>query len=94
VELVKSRAYDLVFMDHMMAGLDGLETARLIRAMDGERFRTVPIVAMTANVESGSSDFYLGGGMSDYLPKPIETHRLNSILLKWLPLDKIERRVQ
>jgi CheY-like chemotaxis protein len=92
VEKVRRKPYDIIFMDHMMAGMDGLEAAKNIRAMHGDRFKTVPIVAMTANAGTGSSEFYRAAGLSDYLPKPIETPRLSSILLKWLPWDKIERR--
>jgi signal transduction histidine kinase/CheY-like chemotaxis protein len=94
VEMVKERPYDLVFMDHLMAGMDGLEAARRIRALEGERFRTMPIVAMTANLDHDVAALYHEWGMSDYLAKPIETPRLTSILLKWLPWDKIERRPQ
>ena len=94
VEKVKERPYDLVFMDHMMAGMDGLEAAKAIRTLEGDRFRSMPIVAMTANADLGASDRYRAEGMSDYLSKPIETPRLNSILLKWLPWEKIERRPQ
>ena len=92
VERVKEGDYDLVFMDHMMSGMDGLEAARIIRALDGDRFRRLPIVAMTANAESGAAEKYRAEGLSDYLSKPIETPTLSSILLKWLPWDKIERR--
>ena len=92
VEKVKTRAYDLVFMDHMMGGMNGLEAAKLIRSIDDEFFKDIPIVAMTANSDMGASEYYQTEGLSDYLPKPIETPRLSSILLKWLPGDKIEPR--
>jgi signal transduction histidine kinase/CheY-like chemotaxis protein len=92
VERVKEGPYDLVFMDHMMAGMDGLEAAKIIRGLGGERFKAMPIVAMTANVSSGAQAMYQAEGMSDYLAKPIETPTLSSILLKWLPCEKIVPR--
>ena len=95
VELVKSREWDIVFMDHMMPGMDGAEAAALIRAWEteqssakGESQRPVSIIALTANAISGMREMFLEKGFNDYLSKPIEIAKLNEILGKWIPQEK------
>lgn len=86
--LVREHEYDIIFMDHMMPDMDGLEAAGYIRAMDGERFKTVPIVALTANAISGMKEMFLANGFNDYLAKPIETNKLYELLNRWIPKTK------
>ncbi|MDR2075567.1 MAG: response regulator [Desulfovibrio sp.] len=88
VDLVAATEYDLVFMDHMMPGMSGLEATARIRAMSGERFRTLPIVALTANALTGTRDMFLANGFNDYLAKPIELGRLNAVIARWIPSSK------
>jgi signal transduction histidine kinase len=90
IRAVQKKDYDLVFMDHMMPGMDGVEAARAIRSL-GEKYRRLPIVAMTANAVSGMREMFLSLGLDDYLTKPIETNTLNNILLRWIPLSKQEK---
>jgi CheY-like chemotaxis protein len=85
--MVQAKHYDLVFMDHMMPGMDGLETTRIIREL-GESFRDMPIVALSANAVTGAREAFLAAGMNDFLAKPIEAEQLNMMLLKWLPSNK------
>jgi signal transduction histidine kinase/CheY-like chemotaxis protein len=88
VDMVASTRYDLVFMDHMMPGMTGLEATALIRSMPEERFQTLPIVALTANALAGTRDIFLASGFSDYLAKPIELTRLNAVIGRWIPREK------
>jgi signal transduction histidine kinase/ActR/RegA family two-component response regulator/HPt (histidine-containing phosphotransfer) domain-containing protein len=88
IELVGERVYDLVFMDHMMPGMDGIETTAAIRNMPEERFKKLPIIALTANAISGMREMFLQSGFDDFLSKPIEPTKLASILQKWIPKDK------
>jgi CheY-like chemotaxis protein/nitrogen-specific signal transduction histidine kinase/HPt (histidine-containing phosphotransfer) domain-containing protein len=93
IKMVKAKAeqgcpYDLVFMDHMMPGMDGGEATKLIRAMGGE-YKAMPIVALSANAVTGALEIFLEAGMNDFISKPIESQKLNAILLKWLPPEKI-----
>jgi CheY-like chemotaxis protein/nitrogen-specific signal transduction histidine kinase len=88
VKLVQARSFDLVLMDHMMPEMDGIEATRLIRTLDGEIYRKLPIVALTANAVSGMKEMFLENGFSDFISKPIETTKLDSVLKKWLPADK------
>lgn len=85
IELVKTNRYDVILLDHMMPGLDGVETLRVLRNMDDNLFRGVPIIMMTANSISGARDDYLNLGFDDYLSKPIDAKRLEKLLLKFLP---------
>ncbi|MDR1534035.1 MAG: response regulator [Planctomycetota bacterium] len=88
VELVRRHSYDLVLMDHMMPEMDGVEAIRAIRAMGGKRFRTMPVVALTANAVTGMREMFLENGFNDFLSKPIETATLDAVLKKWIPEGK------
>jgi PAS domain S-box-containing protein len=90
VEKVKRADYDIVFMDHMMPGMDGLDTTRAIRDMGG-RFASITIVALSANALSGAREQFLRAGMNDFLAKPIILSELREILEKYLPGEKIVR---
>jgi len=93
IEAVKSTRYDLVFMDHMMPEMNGIETALHIRALGEEDpyYKDVPIVALTANAVSGTKEMFLENGFNDFLSKPIDTIKLNAILEKWIPKDKQQK---
>ena len=84
IEMVKEKDYDLVFMDHMMPELDGVDTTRLIRALDGDKYKNLVIVALTANAINDAREMFLREGMQDFLAKPIEPKNLDAIILKWL----------
>jgi HPt (histidine-containing phosphotransfer) domain-containing protein len=86
--MVQEKAYDLIFMDHMMPEMDGVETTFKIRSLAGEPFRKLPIIALTANAVSGMKEMFLANGFNDFLAKPIEKNKLEEILLRWLPREK------
>ena len=89
IEAVRSQRYDLIFMDHRMPDMDGIEATKHIRDMgaDDPYFKEVPIVALTANAITGTMEMFLKNDISDYLSKPIDTIKLNAILEKWIPED-------
>jgi len=82
IELVRNRNYDLVFMDHMMPEMDGVETAAAIRKIEG--YAHTPIIALTANALRGMREFYLENGFQDYLSKPVSPEALDELINKWL----------
>ncbi|MDR2500515.1 MAG: response regulator [Treponema sp.] len=95
ISLVKRREYDLIFMDHMMPEMDGIETVAAIREWEKERHAqkglkggTMPIIALTANAVSGMREMFLENGFNDYLAKPIEVIKLNEIMKRWIPQEK------
>jgi signal transduction histidine kinase/CheY-like chemotaxis protein len=92
VQMAQRKEYDIIFMDHMMPGMDGIEAAEKIRALGGWNER-VAIIALTANAIVGMVDTFLSHGMSDFISKPIEIEKLNRVLLKWIPAEKISRPV-
>jgi signal transduction histidine kinase/CheY-like chemotaxis protein len=84
--LVRAHSYDLVLMDHMMPGMDGIEATERIRKLPG--LRSLPIVMLTAGAVIGMREMFLSKGLDDYLSKPIELAKLNEIMEKWIPEDK------
>jgi signal transduction histidine kinase len=88
LELVKKNSYDIIFMDHMMPGMDGIETTRRLRALGGP-CAEVPVIALTANVINGAEAMFLENQFNGFLAKPIEFASLNACLRKWLPPEKI-----
>jgi CheY-like chemotaxis protein len=88
VRMAREVIYDMILMDHMMPGMDGVEATAAVRAMEGEYFRTVPIIALTANAVSGMREMFLENGFNDFLSKPIEISKLNEIMDRWVPKEK------
>ncbi len=77
--------YDIVFMDHMMPKMDGVEATAKIRAKGGDYFGKVPIVALTANTVNNARKMFLESGFNDFLAKPIDTGALDRVLRVFLP---------
>ena len=80
IQAVLSRDYDLVFMDHMMPEMDGVEALKHIRALPGDKFRYLPIVALTANTTAEARDMFMERGFDGFLSKPIETAKMHALL--------------
>ncbi|MDE5699405.1 MAG: response regulator, partial [Lachnospiraceae bacterium] len=79
-----------ILMDHMMPGLDGIETTRIIRRFHSE-YDAVPIIALTANVIGDVKTMFIKEGMNDFVAKPIEVRMLVNTIRKWLPKEKIRK---
>lgn len=88
-ELIKLNKYDIVFMDHMMPEIDGIEATKKIRNMQGEYFKQVPIIALTANAIMGVREKFLLSGFNDFLPKPVMIKMLENSLQNHLPPQMI-----
>jgi CheY-like chemotaxis protein/HPt (histidine-containing phosphotransfer) domain-containing protein len=87
IEAVKQKSYDIVFMDHMMPEMNGIEATAHIRGL-GPEYAKLPVVALTANAVTGTKEKFLQNGIDDFLSKPIDTVKLDAILEKWIPKEK------
>jgi CheY-like chemotaxis protein len=87
IDLCTQVEYDIVFLDHMMPDMDGIEAASIIRQIS-DYYQTMPLVALTANALTGMREMYLENGFSDFLAKPVEMAKLHSLLATWIPTDK------
>ena len=76
--------YNAIFMDHMMPGMDGVETANAIRALGTDYAKKIPIIALTANAIHGTEEMFYEMGFQGFIPKPINIMLLDSILRKWI----------
>ena len=72
--------YNAIFMDHMMPGMDGLEATKLIREINTEYAKSVPIIALTANALVGNEEMFLRNGFQAFVSKPIEINRLDAVI--------------
>ncbi|MCL2184941.1 MAG: ATP-binding protein [Treponema sp.] len=88
IEKIKKEKFDIIFMDHMMPEMDGIETTNEIRKL-GVKYNNLIIIALTANAIYGAREMFLSTGFNDYLTKPVEVYQLKNILVKWLPNEKI-----
>ncbi len=86
-----SEPFDIIFMDHMMPGMDGCETTSIIRSHDEPYFKTVPIIALTANVFAESRAQFMAAGMVGFVAKPIDSKEITAVLRNWLPPEKLLR---
>ncbi|MBQ4430358.1 MAG: response regulator, partial [Synergistaceae bacterium] len=89
LQMVRMNHYNMIFLDHRMPGMDGIEAFHNMKKMtDGLNFNT-PVVALTANAVLGARQLYIDEGFSDYISKPVDTVRLEQVLLEYLPSDLI-----
>ncbi|MDD6797434.1 MAG: response regulator [Clostridia bacterium] len=89
LDKVLSKKYDLIFIDHMMPGMDGIETLKTIRKLKENKNADTPYVAFTANAVTGAKEMYLHAGFDDFLTKPLIYEKLEKIILKYLPKEKV-----
>ncbi|MCR5801337.1 MAG: response regulator [Lachnospiraceae bacterium] len=88
LEFAQKKKYDIIFFDHMMPGMDGTETLHRMRAEDGPNKGTIS-VCLTANAISGAREEYIKAGFDDYLTKPVDPPKIESMLVMYLPKDKV-----
>lgn len=90
IHMMEQKMYDIVFMDHMMPELDGVDTTRIIRRTMMQ-YKDVPIIALTANAVSEARELFKQEGMEGFIAKPIEVRVLVDTVKKYLPPEKINR---
>ncbi len=91
VEMIEREKYDLVFMDHMMPEMDGVEAVRILRKKEDAYFKNLPIIALSANVLEKSKKIFKEEGMNDFLEKPVKPMDIVFATRRWLPKNLIEK---
>lgn len=91
LESMAENRYDIVFMDHQMPVMDGVETLRKIRTSEGEKGLHTVTVALSANAVNGAREMFLREGFDDFLAKPVQGKDFARCLLQWLPPEKIQQ---
>lgn len=85
IDMVSRTRYDIIFMDHMMPEMDGIEAVQIIRKDCGENGRLPVIIALTANAMEGVREKFLQQGFQDFITKPLDKKTLNEALIRWIP---------
>ena len=83
LDLITQTKFDVILLDHMMPGMDGMETLQKSRSLEGNLNADTPYIALTANAIAGARDMYLENGFSDYLTKPMKIEELSAALKRF-----------
>ncbi len=89
IEFACEKCYDIIFMDHMMPEMDGIESFHALQANPSNQNSNTPVVMLTANALSGEREKYMAIGFTDYLTKPIRVDELEEMLIQYLPAEKV-----
>ena len=89
LHLVTKEKYDIIFLDHRMPGIDGIETLQKMKHLPHNLNKDTPVISLTANAVSGARAEYMKAGFQDYLTKPINSSALETMLIKYLPKEKV-----
>ncbi len=87
LEMIANKHYDLIFLDHMMPQMDGIETIHRMKDLEDNMCHNTPVVALTANAITGAKEMYISEGFDAFLPKPINPEKLEQLILKLLPRE-------
>ena len=91
LELVKDQPFHIIFMDHMMPEMDGIETFHEIQKMKGSPNEKTPVIALTANTVAGVKEFFLEEGFTDFLSKPMDSAKLEQMIAAYLPKELLHK---
>ena len=91
LNLVTKNHYDIIFLDHRMPGIDGIETLARMKTMHNNLNLETPVISLTANAISGARKQYIDAGFQDYLTKPIDSSKLEQMMIEYLPADKVQK---
>ncbi|MGN0132192.1 MAG: ATP-binding protein [Lachnospiraceae bacterium] len=92
LERIQTKRYDMIFLDHMMPEMDGIETLQNMKELVDNPNRGIPVIMLTANAIVGAKEEYMEAGFTDYLTKPIRETELLEMLLKYLPGDLVFKK--
>jgi CheY-like chemotaxis protein len=88
IDVIEQQDYDIVFMDHLMPEMDGVEATLRIRSLDLDYVHNMPIIALSGNAAAGMRELFLESGMNDFISKPVDVSHLDTIMEKWIPEEK------
>ncbi|HOO27666.1 MAG TPA: ATP-binding protein, partial [Lachnospiraceae bacterium] len=94
LEMINKSAYDLIFVDYMMPGMDGIGTVHHIRRLKDEEKKKTKVIAVSANAIRGIRDMFVAQGFDDYLSKPIVVYRLEKLLRTYLPKNLLVEGIE
>ncbi len=89
LELMCQNRYDVILLDHMMSGMDGIETLKKSKELEDNKNKDAAVIALTANTISGAKEMYIREGFTNYLSKPIVGKVLEEMLVKYIPAEKV-----
>lgn len=90
IEMCSREDFDILFIDHMMPEMDGVEALKQLRRLNTDAAQSFAAIAFTANAVSGAREMFLREGFDDFLPKPVEVNELERVLRKVLPITRIQ----
>lgn len=93
LNVIKSMHVDIIFLDYMMPEMNGIDTLYEIRKIESDNARTVPVVALTANVVSGAKEMFFEAGFADYVSKPIDINKLENAIRSLLPREQLKIKI-
>lgn len=91
LRLTESKKYDIIFLDHMMPGMDGIETLQKLKENQNNINIDTPVICLTANAISGAREEYISKGFDDYLTKPVSSNKLEEMIIRYLPREKVHK---
>ena len=91
LNLVTKNHYDIIFLDHRMPGIDGIETLQRMKQLPNNLNQETPVISLTANAISGARKQYIDAGFQDYLTKPIDSAKLEQMMIEYLPQEKVKK---
>ncbi len=94
IKMAQQKKYNIIFMDHMMPVMDGVETTKKLRQLPDVYYQNVPIIALSANAMMDAREEFQKAGMNDFVAKPIEMKEICHCIKKWLPRDLVKSGTQ
>lgn len=91
LDLITKNKYDIIFLDHRMPEMDGIQTFHAMEELSGNLNKKTPVIALTANAVSGSREMYFKEGFTNYMSKPVDPIKLEDMIMSYLPSFKVSR---
>ncbi|MBE5827179.1 MAG: response regulator [Butyrivibrio sp.] len=91
IERARFNKYNMIFLDHRMPEMDGIQTFHALQEMAEDTNRDTPVIALTANAISGSREMYFKEGFTNYMAKPVDPEKLEEMILMYLPPEMVSR---